>query len=263
MIAGKRSFLVGWIRGLESWFSPSAAHCLWCGGIKKQENIRINSNVGIEKLLCIKCSESIPWITDIKCRVCGRYEDCPDCVRRSGIINRSAVQYNPLMKEWLARYKYRGSEKLEPVFFEMMGYAYRLLLEELKQRGVNSRQTVITYVPLSEKRLGERGFNQAERMAARLCNDKSLPLFPLLERTRHTEKQSYKSRKERIESLEGAFAVTTDGLLRLRKMTARRSVNVVLVDDVYTTGSTLNRCAAEIKNAGGDAVSVFGITWFR
>ncbi|WP_199616768.1 ComF family protein [Paenibacillus alkalitolerans] len=221
---------------------------------------------GIDRLLCAECCGAVPWIAEIMCPVCGRYEECPDCKRRQEgerIVNRSAVRYDALMKEWLARYKYRGDERLEPLFSHMIGYAFGLLADELARTGTGERPTVVSYVPLSERRLGERGFNQAERMAVRLSREKRLPLVSLLERTRHTEKQSYKSRRERLESLDRAFAVHSGGLRRMRDMSAGGSVNIVIVDDVYTTGSTLNRCANEIKSALGGGVVVYGLTWAR
>ncbi|WP_274362501.1 ComF family protein [Paenibacillus thermotolerans] len=179
-------------------------------------------------------------------------------------MNRSAVRYDPLMKDWLALYKYRGAEKLEPLFAAMGSYAYRQLREELALDS-SSAQTVISYIPLSERRLGERGFNQAERTAAAISAEHGLPLLSLLVRTRHTEKQSYKTRRERLESLEGAFAVAPEGLMRLKDYLVQGPVNIILADDVYTTGSTLHRCAAELLSSygAGQRVKVYGITWFR
>jgi competence protein ComFC len=222
----------------------------------------------LHHLLCSDCCSRIPWITDIRCKVCGRYETCPDCKRRKGgggVINRSAVRYDPFMKELLARYKYRGAERLEPIFAQMIGYAYELLADELTvcANPASPGITVVSYVPLSRRRLEERGFNQAERLAVWLSRERRLPVLPLLERTRHTEKMSYKSRKERLESLDQAFGVPFASISALEDAAAGKQAKVLLVDDVYTTGSTLNKCAEEIVESCGKGVTVFGLTWAR
>jgi competence protein ComFC len=272
MIASGKGGIRGWLRGAERWFSAAAPQCLWCGGSKTGRKRAKNGTAAaaafgrMERLLCAECLETVPWITEIRCAVCGRYEDCPDCIRRKsgeGVVNRSAVRYDPFMKEWLARYKYRGSERLEPLFCDMIGYAYGTLLEEIAHVGNGNRLTAVSYIPLSGKRLSERGFNQAEKMAAGLCREHRLPLLSLLVRTRHTEKQSYKSRRERLESLDQAFAVDPGGAERLLEMAAGGGINVILVDDVYTTGSTLNQCAEVLGADLGSSATVYGLTWAR
>ncbi|MDT2286474.1 hypothetical protein P7H17_10875 [Paenibacillus larvae] len=77
--------------------------------------------------LCQICYTGIPWIREVICPICGRYEECGDCLRREEtcfIRNRSAVRYDESMKELLARYKYRGDEQLSSLFGEMLLFAY-------------------------------------------------------------------------------------------------------------------------------------------
>lgn len=227
------------------------------------------------RTLCAGCRGRIPWITAVRCAACGRGEPCEDCGRRERpvlLANRAAVRYTPFMKELLARYKYRGAERLLPLFERMAGYAF-LQLQPLwgdcrrnGAAGVPAPRVVLTYVPLSERRLEERGFNQSEAMAAGIGRQFRLPVVPTLQRTRHTEKMSYKSRRERLNSLDNAFAVRRAGMEQLARLSSSISapVNVVIVDDVYTTGSTMHRCA-EIINAWHPpgAVRLFGLTWAR
>jgi len=235
--------------------------CLWCGGARRGAVTPRLASV------CGACASGVPWIEDIQCLVCGRGEPCPDCVRREVsyiAASRSAVRYTPFMKEWLARYKYRGSEKLAPLFGDMAGFAYERLQELWAQE--TECRTVLTYVPLSERRLEERGFNQAEVMARAVGRRYRAPVVPLLARTRHTEKQSYKSRRERLESLERAFAPREDGAAWLRSLLAEGPLRVVVVDDVYTTGSTMQHCGETIAAAAGggpERLRVYGLTWAR
>ncbi|WP_165452654.1 ComF family protein [Paenibacillus thalictri] len=211
--------------------------------------------------LCAACSSSIPWIREVKCPVCGRYEPCYDCDRRSDtffVHNRSAVKYDPMMKELLASYKYRGNERLRPLMGAMLMHAYAL------HKSVAPHNDVIwavTYVPLSETRLMERGFNQAQQMAEHLAECAKLPVFPLLRRARHTDKQSFKSRGDRLHDMRGAFIVEESTLQQLRELRKRGSVHLLIVDDVYTTGSTLNQCAEVI--CGAIDIPVYGICWSR
>lgn len=231
----------------ESFLGPKREDCLWCGGLVRHRDRRLPE-------LCARCGAEVPWIHTVVCARCGRAEACPDCARLKVsyiTANRAAVRYTPFMKELLARYKYRGAEHLAPLFAEMAAYAYANL-------GPAPR-TVLTFVPLSQRRLEERGFNQAEGMARGVAKRYRLPVVSLLVRTRHTEKQSYKSRRERLDSLHGAFALDPDGAAKLRSLAPGR---LVIVDDVYTTGSTLQHCG-EVIASEFPSLDICGLTWAR
>lgn len=214
--------------------------------------------------LCPACAAAIPWIVAVRCATCGRGESCPDCSRRTHahfVQNRSAVRYDDAMRQLLARYKYRGDEALLALFARMLRKPYEAHASCPQLQGGFD---CITYVPLSAGRLEERGFNQAEQMASALGASVGVPVLPLLSRVRHTGKQSFKSRRERLDDLSGAFAVDARGMAQLAAMlpdAQRRRPRVAVVDDVYTTGSTLNECAAVLESAL-DA-DVYGITWAR
>lgn len=242
-------------RGIQVYIGPSRQLCSCC-----QRKARYPGWNPLQ--LCQDCFERIPWITDIQCPVCGRGVSCPDCLRerdepRSLIMNRSAVRYDEGMKEWLARYKYRGDEKLQQLLGRMLVHAYRLYLE-----GVAGLFDCIAYVPVSEERYEERGFNQAEQMAMVLAGQVGLPVVTLLTRQRHTEKQSFKSRQERAANMTGAFAMIPGRGAKLQRRLKRQNPRILLIDDVYTTGSTLNQCAGEIV-AGLPLAQVFGLCWAR
>jgi ComF family protein len=207
--------------------------------------------------LCADCRARIPWITAPQCVHCGRAAPCPDCAgrpRRDVLLNRAAVRYTAEMKAWLARYKYRGDERLAPLFGWMLEHAYALLDAELTPRGIAPH--AIAYVPLSAVRQRDRGFNQAEQMALRLGRRLQLPVLPLLHRTHHTGKQSFKSRAERIRSLEGAISAAPQAAALLKP-----GMCLLLVDDVYTTGATMHQCAKVLRACR--PVNVFGLTWAR
>jgi ComF family protein len=163
------------------------------------------------------------------------------------------------MKELLARYKYRSDERLQQLMGRMLVHAYRLYP---KTGGAGSPFDYISYVPVSSERYEERGFNQAEQMALVVAGQVNLPVVSLLARTRHTDKQSFKSRKERADNLQGAFAVIPGRAAKLQAHAKRRDLRILLVDDVYTTGSTLNQCALELRREL-PAAQVYGLCWAR
>lgn len=163
------------------------------------------------------------------------------------------------MKEWLGRFKYRGDERLQLLFSAMFVSLFRQFLPD---QGLKSKDVaVLTYVPLSRERLEERGFNQAELFARGLGAAFGLPVLPLLDRTRHTGKQSFKTRSERFNDLRGVFAANRARLEQLPVGQRTEPAHIVLIDDVYTTGSTLNECARVITEALPSRV--YGLTWAR
>lgn len=257
------SWITAFINKTETLLVPTRLNCITCGA----------SYAGHPQLpLCKACEQAIPWILQVKCSHCGRPGDCPDCVRRPQPYieqNRSAVSYSPQMKEWLALYKYRGHEKLRGLIGTMLLHAYHLH----KQASAPAIATTaagtalyeyITYVPLSDMRLAERGFNQAQQMAEELGKRTGLPVLPTLERVRHTDKQSFKTRGDRLEDLHGVFRFLPESMWRLGAHAAQveSEIRLYLVDDVYTTGSTLNECARTMMTSG-IPMKIYGICWAR
>jgi ComF family protein len=109
-------------------------------------------------------------------------------------------------------------------------------------------------VPLHRRRLWSRGFNQAALIATELSRGTGADVQPmLLRRTRHTPRLKGMSVSERRRAVQGAFA--------LREGQEVRGRHVILVDDVYTSGSTANACARLLKRKG--AASVELLTWAR
>lgn len=238
-------------KGAQFYLRPVPTLCTYC---RSQPRFGGFNPLGV----CFGCFEGIPWIRDIHCPVCGRYETCPDCVRRTDpplLMNRSAVEYDDRMKGLLALYKYRGDERLQHLLGRMLIHAYRKFPE-------GTGFDLLTYVPLSADRHKERGFNQAEQMARVLAAQVKLPVVPLLKRTRNTEKMSFKTRQERLAGLEGVFAVLPERGQRIRKVYQGKPVRIAVVDDVYTTGTTLNHCAMAIRAAVPEA-QVYGLCWAR
>lgn len=218
----------------------------------------------LAQALCKNCQGDIPWMACIYCPVCGRGERCGDCERRrerSFIINRSAVAYNSEMKDWLALYKYRGHERLAPILGEMLLPACQLLARHAACRYWDA----ITYVPISSERAEERGFNQAEELAQSIAVHYGMKAEPLLVRRRHAGKMSFKSRAERLRETDSLFEALVNPGRRLynNALKQRRKMNLLLIDDIYTTGSTVESCAKALQRGCGDTANIFVATWAR
>jgi competence protein ComFC len=173
---------------------------------------------------------------------------CVDCYQREDtyfLANRSAVHYNGKMKAIISQYKFRGHETLSSAlanFLEEAFHKYYILIPF----------DCITFVPLHESRLRERGFNQAQLLANQLGLRLKLPVKPLLTRIRPTDKQSQKDRRGRLQFLEGA--------LQMLPLQAQIPSRVLIVDDIYTTGTTMNACAKALAKEG---IVVYSLTVAR
>ena len=109
--------------------------------------------------------------------------------------------------------------------------------------------SLIIPVPLHVKRLRERGFNQSLILARVIGEKQKIPVnFSLLKRHKFTSTQTGSNKKERKQNIKGAFEVTDKKEINGK--------NIILIDDVYTTGATANECAKTLIKAGAQKVSV-------
>lgn len=224
--------------------------CVWCSEeLQEESGWRDLLLKGPERFACNRCSGLLKPVTGHTCSICSRVlaadsEDlCFDCIRWErdpqwrGILegNVSLFHYDGMMKEMLAKYKYRGDYALSSLFRPAVKACLSRIVYDC-----------LVPIPLSEERLAERGFNQTEGLIEGLGFEKLLV-------RKHAEKQSKKTRSERL----GAEAVfrTADPELRAAGKT------IVLVDDIYTTGATLRQAARVLKQAG--AASVRSVTLAR
>lgn len=112
---------------------------------------------------------------------------------------------------------------------------------------------IIIPVPLSKKRLAERGFNQAEIIAQKISKKTKLPIDKMsLQRKTHTVKhRAGMDRKARIESVQNSFEVVSPRLIEGKR--------ILLIDDVFASGATVSNCAKVLKKAGAEKVYVLTI----
>jgi ComF family protein len=151
---------------------------------------------------------------------------------------RSACVYEGVAKELVCVFKYKNRRPLASVLAGIM-------IDFLKnENGIAKTAEAVTFVPLHKKRLRERDFNQSEMLGRKVAAGLSLPVIDCLEKTRQTASQNELSRNERLVNLKGAFK-TRRGVSALF-----RDRELLLVDDVMTTGATLDECSRTLLEAG-------------
>lgn len=201
--------------------------------------------------ICQSCRRSLPRITPPICPRCGRPQSsgalCPDCVGWQAAIDgiRSPFRFEGDMREAIHKLKYQNLRVLSVPLAEM-------LQEYLVANPLDVE--VLVPVPLHRKRLRERGYNQSRLLAKELGKLMDIPVIDdVLVRQRHTLPQARTATvEERKLNIADSFACR-DNRLRDRQ--------VLLLDDVATSGATLDACAAVLKANG--ATSVWGLVMAR
>lgn len=202
--------------------------------------------------LCDRCKASLEIINGKRCRICGKPlkegEICSDCLKTPHYFkqNVSPFEYEGIVKELIAKFKYFNERHLASFFADYMADA-------VKNMGWNIE--VIVPVPLHRIRLDERGYNQSELLARELSYRLNIFMSKALRRVKNTTTQTALHREERMENVKGAFKVTYKDTIEGK--------NVLLVDDVLTTGATLDECAKALKENGAKEVYVVTIATGR
>ena len=163
---------------------------------------------------------------------------CPECGARDFAFRSAgaAFTYDGPAKALVTACKFRALRSLTDEMARRAGPAFAACAAP--------RAELVTWVPGHRDHGLERGFNQAELFARRLARDAGLPYAPLLRRVRHGARQSGLDRASRAANVRDAFALREE-----RNRVLRRLKRVVVVDDVYTTGETLNQCAEVLARA--------------
>lgn len=220
-----------WKKCLEMLYPQT---CHFCGKVCREK-------------LCSECAKKVEYIQEPRCKRCGkpiRYDEkefCHDCAN-------SRVSYEQGKSVWLHKgpvrwsiyqFKYHNRRIYGEFYAQEL---YRLYGNQLKEWGIQ----VIIPVPLHQKRKGKRGYNQAEIIAKHLGKLSGLPVeTKAVIRVQNTKPQKELNHKDRKKNLRAAF--------RVKK--AWKSVqNILLVDDIYTTGNTIDAVAKVLKEKGAHKV---------
>ncbi|MFA4915621.1 MAG: ComF family protein [Syntrophales bacterium] len=204
--------------------------CVTCGVVQGHDDafnfcpICFSKINFIQSNLCSRCG--IPF-TGAK----GGDHFCSDCITSEMhfSVARAVGRYETVLLDAIHRFKYRGNITVGEILGRLMAeFAYPAV--DIK------KYSLIIPAPLHPKRLRERGFNQSVILARAVSKKFSIKLdFTTLRRRVHTTPQVNLGKKEREANVRGAFEVVSGGKIRKKR--------IILVDDVYTTGSTVKECA--------------------
>lgn len=196
--------------------------------------------------LCYACSDRLPVAADLICKDCqaqlavpGEHicrhcgsqleqDSCPHCAETAFLFKlaRTAFHYHSPVRELIHRFKYDSFQNISP-------WLVRGMLQAYQSEPGFADSDLVTAVPLHRVRQRDRGFNQSELLARQLARHLGLSFSMLARRAHHTPSQTRLSKDEREHNLDGAF------VMRPRRDVKGR--NILLIDDVFTTGTTVNK----------------------
>lgn len=199
---------------------------------------------------CVFC-ESVLKDTDI-CRECEEklpYTVGDSAMQKFPFIDKcvSPLYYKDKVRASVHRYKFGGCSAYSR--------RYAALMSDCVENNLDCRSIdVISWIPLSKKRLSQRGYDQARLLAEEIAAKTGLPCRQLLQKVKNNSAQSLtRDAKQRRENVAGVYALDDGADVS--------GLRILLVDDVVTTGATMSEAARILRKAG--AKSVFGVTLAR
>lgn len=212
-----------------------------------------------KRVLCDPCFDSSTRITDGYCDVCGEdFEGefsenpvCPNChsLEFSFKYAKSALKNTVKNRQIVLSFKYGKQQYLARVLAK---FCAEVLQDD--SRFSELPAPVLVPVPLHWRRQLRRGFNQAELISRELSRQTSIPALKLLRRTRYTTTQTRLTRGQRLKNLQDAFSVNGD---------LAEYKSIIIVDDVFTTGSTSEECAQLLKKEFPKVENIVVVTVLR
>lgn len=193
--------------------------------------------------ICRKCIHKASIIKGRRCYKCGKKissetkEYCYDCERRKHYFDRgfSLFQYNDQIRPSLYRLKYGGRYEYGEYYGALMARIY-------KDSIIRAKVDAIVPVPLHKNRIYERGYNQAEAIARALSERTGIPCYEkYVVRQKNTVPLKLMTPSERQKNLKNAFIIGQNDV---------KSKITIVIDDIYTTGSTIDAIAKVLKASG-------------
>ncbi len=204
---------------------------------------------GTEIEICDICNTKNPVIHGRVCKQCGQpievtdaQEQCFDCSRTSHYFKQgiSVYEYRGKVKKAMIHFKFFGKKRHAVTFGKLMS-------SKIKQMTNWPEFDIITYVPLYKTQLRKRGYNQARLLAKELARELNVPLcVRSIQKVRQASHQRKLNRFQRQINMHNTFEVDPNVSIR--------GLTLLLVDDIYTTGATMNECARILLAAGAKQV---------
>lgn len=206
--------------------------------------------------ICSKCQNFISESLSV-CPVCGKpsfsgetHNWCQTKYSLDGLT--AAWDYEGLVKKLIWEAKIGG---YFDIFSEVIERFFRIIISDPRRFSSflffpRRKNTYIGYVPITAKKEKERNFNQAEVIADKLSRFIGIKKLPLLKKIKETEDQTNLKKEERFRNVKGVFELNDK---------YQEAENVLLVDDVFTSGATMQECSRTLKRAGVKEVWGFAI----
>jgi len=227
------NLLFSFLNDLEKFVFP--AFCPICGTeLKKNE------------FVCQKCFDKTFFVSRKKCKICGKPiksgKICKKCRKKKPSFDFviSCGSYVPPFSDIIKIYKYHNRPSLSKQLA-------RKLYSNYLSRGDIQDIKYFTWVPMTKAEIRERGYNQSLLLAAEFSKISSLTGIDLLRKTANIPSQTTLPYEKRSINVKNAYQIKEKALKEFKE---KPKNGIILIDDVLTTGSTLNECAAELKKAG-------------
>ena len=192
---------------------------------------------------CNECKSKFDEITSSHCDHCGRKTItaslyCDSCSGKNVNFDmaRSVYNYNETFAKIIHNFKYSSKTYLKDIFAEQLSKTY------LSNFMVSD---YLTYVPMTEQRLNERGYNQSKLIAEKVGEILNIPVMELVIKSVETKRQATLTAKDRLNNLKNSFK---------RKNIDLTGKTITIIDDVLTTGVTMDILALELKKMGAEKV---------
>lgn len=198
---------------------------------------------------CSDCKEKLPLNDGNYCDKCGRktlqsQQACTSCKQTAQNYQkaRSVFEYKPPINQFIRKLKYYNKRFYVDILAEYLSLTYYKHM---------FTPDVITYVPMTANAQRKRGYNQSQLLAEGLSSRVNVKVVDCLEKVKETKRQSKLTKSQRQKNLKGAFRVVNKSLVKGKR--------VLLVDDVLTTGTTVNTICEKLLKAGVVAIDVLTV----
>lgn len=194
-----------------------------------------------DKFLCENCFDAIKLNSAPFCPVCRKRlaegKICRHSQQRFSYLLAAAGSYDdPVLKNLIHYYKYKSFKNLTPLLGELILNCFKFLNFKLLN-------FIVVPIPLHPSRERKRGFNQAELLAGFVGQKLNLKITAALKRIKNVKPQAQlKNGEERIKNVEGCFKITNPESVKNK--------NIILIDDVFTSGATMNEAVKILKENG-------------
>lgn len=235
---------------LSKLFFPDNIYCISCGNLIVDED---------DYSLCRKCIDDIRWCEGRLCEKCGRMlapenpkEYCRDCQSIEHIFEKgyACALYDEDVAEIIRGMKYKNNAHFAESISKLM--ESRFCAEADNNTGELPQYDLITCIPMNKNKKIIRGYDQAELIAINLAEKICIPYEKdLIQRVIDTPVMSNLGIEERNLNLKDAFVIKCDMINKIKNS------KILIIDDVFTTGSTADACSAKLIDAGAKSVDLF------